>query len=206
MRIAITNLPCLERFRNPQAIQSGPWFAATSVCEGTVLAGSLISMFEDDAWSAKRLGLGIGFVFLLWLVAGRFYSFAEQIKQQDRERKQTLEMLERNRQRDLAIIQQQHERFYGQPVPTPIPAKAARPNSGKNSHSKMVPSAVVNRLRRVNAFGLLAKPERRLHCMENQGDWDYICLFHPDPISNANWAQFGVLEGCSLSVQVADYP
>ncbi len=151
-------------------------------------------MTLDDVASAKRLALGMVLVYLLWLLAGRMYSFAEQVMRQDREQKQTLEMLERNRQRELAIIQQQHETYYGQRAPTRLPVDPTmRPNSTKNSHPKMPASAVVNRLRRANAFGLLAKPERRLQCMDNHGDWDYTCLFHPDPITNANWAQFGVM-------------
>lgn len=149
-------------------------------------------MTLDDVASAKRLVLGTVLIFVLWLVAGRLYSFAEQVKRQDREQQQTLEMLERNRQRELAIIQRQHENFYGQPVPAPIPVKAAPPDGSKHTYPKMPASAVVKRLRRVNAFKLVANPERRLHCMDNHGEWDYICLFHPDPITNANWVQFGV--------------
>ena len=161
-------------------------------------------MTFDDIASAKRLVLGALLVFLLWLAAGRLYSFAEQVKRQDREQKQTLDMLERSRQRELAIIQQQRESIYGQRAATRLPVDTTRPNSSKTSHPKMPPSAVVNHLRRANAFKLVANPERRLHCMDNQGDWDYICLFHPDPISNANWAQFGVMVDNAHIIEVSE--
>ena len=161
--------------------------------KGTALASSALSMTGEDVLSARRLAVGAALIYLMWLVAGRAISFAEQVKRQDREHKQTLEMLEKNRQRDLAIIQQQHERIYGQLAQKPIATKATTPNASKNSRQKMPAPAVVKRLRQVNAFGLVASRERLLHCVDNHGDWDYTCVFHADPLNSTNWVQFGVI-------------
>src|SRR5262245_9944206 len=100
-------------------------------------------MTLDDVASARRIALGGLLIFMLWLVAGRVYSFAEQIKRQDREQKQTLEMLERNNQRELALIQQQHDSIYGQRAPTRLPVDATQPNANKSSYPKMPAAAVV---------------------------------------------------------------
>jgi hypothetical protein len=51
----------------------------------------------------------------------------------------------------------------------------------------------MNRLRQVNAFGLVANLERRLHCTDKRGVLDNTCLLHPDPITTTTWVQFGVL-------------
>ena len=158
--------------------------------QGTTLASSVLSMTGDDIASARRLAVGGLLVFMLWLLAGRLYSFAEQVKRQDREQKQTLELLERNRQRELAIMQQQRESLY---PPAPIFTKAGPPKTNKTAHQKMPAAAVVNRLRQINAFGLVANPERRLHCIDSQSDWDYTCLFQRDAVAGAPWLQFGVI-------------
>jgi hypothetical protein len=168
---------------------------------------SVVIMALNGVASARKLVLYTGFAFLMWLVAGRFYSFAEQVNRQTREHKQTLEMLERNRQRELAVIQQHHERFYGQPLPTAIPAQAARTNVSKPAHPRMPASALVKRLRQVNAFGLVARRERLLHCTDNHGDWDYTCVFHGDPINSTNWVEFGVLVDNAHIIEMSEaYP
>lgn len=141
-------------------------------------------MTGDDIASARKLAAGGLLIFVLWLLAGRMYSFAEQVKRQDRQQKQTLEMFEQVNQRELANIQQH-----------------------RNSHPKMPASAVVNRLRQVNAFGLVANPERRLHCTDNQGDWDYVCLFQRDPVASAPWFEFGVIVDNAHIIQTSPiYP
>ena len=164
-------------------------------------------MTLDDVASAKRLALGALLVYMLWLVAGRAYSFAEQVKRQDQEQKQTLLMLERTRQREAEILQQQKENLDRQRMQPPVPTKAGRPNGGNNSHQKMPASAVVKRLRQVNAFGLVASRERLLYCTDNPGAWDYTCVFHGDPINSTNWVQFGVLVDNAHIIEMSDtYP
>jgi len=175
--------------------------------KGTALASSALSMIGEDVRSARRLALGALLVYLLWLVAGRAISFAEQVKRQDREQKQTLEMLEQNRQRELAMIQQQHESIYRQPAQKPRATKATPPNDSKNSGQKMPAPVVVKRLRQVNAFGLVASRERLLHCVDNHVDWDYTCVFHADPINSSNWVQFGVLVDNAHMIEMSEaYP
>jgi hypothetical protein len=137
--------------------------------------------------------LGALLLYVLWLLAGAAYSFAEQVKRQNQEQKQTLQMLEQNSQRQVTILQQQKENLDRQRLQPSVPIKAGRPNGGKNPHQKMPASAVVKRLRRVNAFGLVASRERLLHCTDSPGAWDYTCVFHGDPINSTNWVQFGVL-------------
>jgi hypothetical protein len=164
-------------------------------------------MTLDDVASAKRLALGALLVYMLWLVAGRAYSFAEQVKRQDHEQKQTLQMLERTRQRETAILQQQLESLARPHMPPPVPTTAGRPNGGKNSHQKMPASAVVKRLQQVNAFGLVASGERLLHCIDYPGAWDYTCVFLGDPINSTNWVQFGVLVDHAHIIEMSDrYP
>ena len=168
---------------------------------------TFVAMTLDDVASAKRLALGALLLYVLWLVAGRAYSFAEQVKRQDQEQKQTLLTLERTRQREAAILQQQKENLDRQRMQPPAPTKAERPYSGKNSHQKMPASAVVKRLRQVNAFGLVANRERLLHCTDNSGAWDYTCVFHDDPINGTNWVQFGVLVDNAHIIEMSDrYP
>ena len=165
------------------------------------------AMTLDDVASAKRLALGAVLLYMLWLLAGRAYSFAEQVKRQDHEQKQTSQMLERTRQREAAILQQQKENLDRQPVQPQFPTKGGRPNGGKNSHQKMAASAVVSRLRQVNAFGLVASRERLLHCIDYPGAWDYTCVFHGDPINSTNWVQFGVLVDNAHIIEMSDrYP
>jgi hypothetical protein len=164
-------------------------------------------MTGEDIQSARRLILGAVLVYLLWLLAGQVISFAEQVKRQDREQKQTLEMLERNRQRELAIIQQQHESIYRQAAQTAMTTQATPPDGSRHSGQKMPAPAVVKRLRQVNAFGLVASRERLLHCTDNHGGWDYTCVFHGDPISSSNWVQFGVLVDKAHIIEMSEtYP
>ena len=161
----------------------------------------------DGVSSARRLVLGPLLVYMLWLLAGRAYSFAEQVKRQDQEQKQTLQMLERTRQREAVILQQQKENLDRQRMQPPVPTKAGRPSGGKNSYQKMPAFAVVKRLRQVNAFGLVASRERLLHCTDNPGAWDYTCVFHGDPINSTNWVQFGVLVDNAHIIEMSEgYP
>jgi hypothetical protein len=164
-------------------------------------------MSLDDVASAKRLVLGALLLYMLWLVAGRAYSFAEQVKRQDQEQKQTLQMLERTRQREAVVLQQQKENLDRQRMQPIVPTQAERPNGGKNSPQKMPASAVVKRLRQVNAFGVVASHQRLLHCTDNAGAWDYTCVFHGDPINSTNWVQFGVLVDNAHIIEMSDtYP
>jgi hypothetical protein len=150
-------------------------------------------MTLEDVASAKKFALGAVLVYVLWLVAQSAFSFAGQLNQQRQEQQQTLEMLERTRQREAAILRQHNENLARQRLQAATSPKAARPTANKPSHRKMPVSAVVKRLRQVNAFGLVASPERLLHCRDSHGAWDYTCVFHGDPIKSATWVQFGVL-------------
>ena len=161
-------------------------------------------MTLDDVQSAKRLALGAVLLYLLWLLAGSVFSFGAQLKRQRDEQQQTLQMLERSRQREVAIVQQQKENLNRQRMQPPVPIKAAQPNG---SRKKMPAPAVVKRLRQVNAFGLVASPERLLHCTDAAGEWDYTCVFHGDPIKSTNWVQFGVLVDNAHIIEVSErYP
>ena len=151
--------------------------------------------------------MGAVLLYVLWLLAGRAYSFAEQVKRQDQEQKQALQMMERTWQREAAIVQQQRAILDRQRTLPPVPTKATRPNGGKDSSQKMPASAVATRLRRVNAFGLVATRQRLLHCTDNPGAWDYTCVFHGDPITSTNWVQFGVLVDNAHIIEMSDlYP
>jgi hypothetical protein len=161
----------------------------------------------DDASSVKRLVLGALLVYVLCLLAGRAYSFGEQVKRQDQEQKQTLEALERSRQVEAEIQQRQKANLDRQRMQPPVPTKSWQSTGVRDSYQKMPASAVVTRLRHVNAFGLVGRPERLLHCTDNPGDWDYTCVFHGDPMNSTNWVQFGVLVDKAHIIELSDtYP
>jgi len=148
-------------------------------------------MTLEDVRSAKRLALGGVLLYVLWMLGNSAFAFAHQLQRQREEQQQTLQMLERSRQREAEILRQNNENLARQRVQAVGTARTAPQN--KPSGHKMAASAVVNRLRHVNAFGLVASRERLLHCSENHGAWDYTCVFHGDPIKSATWLQFGVL-------------
>lgn len=151
-------------------------------------------MTLEDVASAKRLALGAVLLYVLWALANSVFSFAGMLAQQRQEQQEMMRTLERSRERETTLLPENRETFARQRVET---AKLHRPEprttTRQPARQKLTASVLVNRLRQVNAFGLVANPERRLHCIANRGDWDYTCLFHPDPITNATWVQFGVL-------------
>jgi hypothetical protein len=164
-------------------------------------------MTLDDFLSAKRLALSAVLIYVLWLVAQSAFSFAGQLKRQRQEQQQTLEMLERSREREAAILRQINENIARQRLHTATSPNAARTSANKPSHQKMPASAVVKRLRQVNAFGIVANRDRLLHCSDNHGAWDYTCVFHGDPIKSATWVQFGVLVDHAHIIEVSErYP
>lgn len=143
-------------------------------------------MTREDVASAKRIALGGVLLFLLWSLANTVFSFSDLLTRQHQEQQDTKRFLERSRERETRLLRQNIETAKSY-------AAAPRTATRQPSRQKLTASALVNRLRQANAFGLVGNPERGLHCSENRGDWDYTCLFHPDPITNATWVQFGVL-------------
>ena len=149
-------------------------------------------MTLEDVASAKRLALGAVLLYVLWLLANSVFSFGAMVTRQHQEQ-DTLRTLERSEKRQIALLRQNRENLARQRPQTATPHAEPRTTGSQTARRKLTASALVSRLRKVNAFGLVAQPERRLHCSDSRGDWDYTCLFHPDPITNANWVQFGVL-------------
>lgn len=139
-------------------------------------------MALEDVASAKRLVLGAVLLYVLWLLANNLFWFGETLRRQHQEQ----QALERNAQQQRALLLQNIESIKSHSGQSWMAA-------GHLGRQKLSASALVTRLRQVNAFGLVASPARRLHCSENRGDWDYTCLFHPDPITNDRWVQFAVL-------------
>jgi hypothetical protein len=163
----------------------------------------LVLTLEDVRW-ARKLVLTPLLVYMLWLVATSAFSFAGQLKRQHEQQQQTLQMLEQNQQRQIAILNEQRQiAILNQQ--TAEATKRTRPD--KLSHQKMTAAAVVKRLRQVNAFGLVARRERLLHCSDNHGAWDYTCVFHADPIGSTTWVQFGVLVDNAHIIEMSEtYP
>jgi hypothetical protein len=162
-------------------------------------------MTLEDVASAKKLVLSAMLVYVLWLLANSMFSFAYQLKRQHEEQQQTLQMLERDGQREAALLRQNSENLARQRLQTATPPQAMRLN--KPPRRKMPVSAVVKRLRQVNAFGVVASRERLLHCSDNPGAWDYTCVFHGDPIKSATWVQFGVLVDNAHIIEMSEtYP
>jgi hypothetical protein len=168
----------------------------------------------EDVRSARKLVLTPLLVYVLWLVATSAFSLAGQLKRQHEQQQQTLQMLEQyqqrqiailNEQRQIAILNQHNQNLATQRVQTAEATKRTRPD--RPSQQKMPASAVVKRLRQVNAFGLVARRERLLHCSDNHGAWDYTCVFHADPIGSTTWVQFGVLVDNAHIIEMSEtYP
>jgi hypothetical protein len=161
-------------------------------------------MTLEDIASAKRLALGAVLLYVLWLLANSAFSFAYQLKRQHEQQQATLRTLERDNERQTAMLREGLER---QRADLAKPRTVTRTSTKKSTRQKLTAAALVNRLRQVNAFGLVANPERRLHCTESRGGWDYTCRFHPDPITTTTWTQFGVLVDSAHVIEMSKlYP
>jgi len=139
-------------------------------------------------------------IFVLWSLANAVFSFAGQLTRQHREQQETMRLVEQRGKEQAALLRQDVE-------PVKFHRAGPRTATKQPARRKLTASALVSRLREVNAFGLVANPQRRLHCSENRGDWDYACLFHPDPITNATWVRFGVLVDDAHVIEMSEmYP
>ena len=158
-----------------------------------------------DLAFAKKLVLAPMLAYVLWLLATSLFQFGVQLKEQHEQQQRALQRLEQSSQREAEILRENSENLARQRLPTAALATAAREK--RASGPKMPASAVVKRLRRVNAFGVVATPERLLHCTDNTGAWDYTCVFHGDPIKSATWVQFGVLVDNAHIIEMSEtYP
>jgi hypothetical protein len=160
----------------------------------------VVIMTLEDVASAKRIALGAVLLFVLWSLANAVFSFAAMLTRQHQEQQDTMRLIERNGKHQAALLRQNVET-------AKLHRAEPRTTARQPARQKLTASALVNRLRQVNAFGLVANPARRLHCSENRGDWDYTCLFHPDPITNATWVQFGALVDDAHVIEMSEmYP
>jgi hypothetical protein len=161
-------------------------------------------IFEDVA-SAKRVLLSALLVYVLWLLGHSAFAFAFQLKRQHDQHQQIMETLEHDGQREIAMLRENNENLarQRQQVATQLQTTPAT----KSARPKMPAAAVVKRLRQVNAFGVLARRERLLHCTDNRGAWDYLCVFHGDPMNGTSWVQFGVLVDKAHIIEMSEtYP
>jgi hypothetical protein len=168
---------------------------------GMFLASSgFVIMTPEDVASAKRLALGAVLLYVLWSLANAVFSFGGMLSRQHQEQQDTMRLMERRGKQQATLLRQDVETAKRQTA-------GPRTTTRQPARQKLAASALLNRLRQVNAFGLVANPERRLHCSDNRGDWDYTCLFHPDPITNATWVQFGVLVDDKHVIEMSEmYP
>jgi hypothetical protein len=167
------------------------------------LAFSTALMTPERIGSAKRVALGAVLVCVLWALAGRVYWFGEILSRQHQEQQELLRALERNREEQARLLRQNSETLARQRLEPKLHTREQRTMTKQRAAQTLTASALVGRLRQVNAFGLVANPERRLHCSENRGDWDYTCWFHPDPITKITWVQFGVLVDDAHVIEVS---
>lgn len=171
------------------------------------LAFSTALMTPERVASAKRVALGGVLLLVLWALAVRVYSFGAMLSRQHQEQQQLLRTLERSREEQARLLRQNSETLARQRLEPKRHTGDQRTMTKPRGAQKLTASALVRRLRHVNAFGLLANPERRLHCSENRGDWDYTCWFHPDPIKKITWVQFGVLVDDAHVIEISGmYP
>jgi hypothetical protein len=167
------------------------------------LAFSTALMTPERVASAKRVVLGIVLLYVLWALAGNVYSFGAMLARQHQGQQEVLRTLERNREQQARLLRQNSETLAPQPLDPKLHPAEQRTMTRQPAAQKLTASALVGRLRQVNAFGLVASPERRLHCSENRGDWDYTCWFHPDPVRRTTWVQFGVLVDDAHVIEVS---
>ena len=171
------------------------------------LAFSPALMTPGRVASARRVALGGVLLFVLLALAGRVYSFSVILSRQHQEQQELLRTLERSREQQERLLRQNSETLAQQRLEPSLHAGERRTTTKQGAAQKLTASALVGRLRQVNAFGLVANPERRLHCSENRGDWDYTCWFHPDPITKTTWVQFGVLVDDAHVIEISGmYP
>ena len=171
------------------------------------LALFTVLMTPERVASARRVALGIVLVYLLLALAGRLYSFGGMLMRQHREQQEFLRTLELSSEREARLLRQNSEARARQRLEPKLHTGEQRTMTRQRAGQKLTTAALVGRLRQVNAFGLVANPERRLHCSENRGDWDYTCWFHPDPIKQTTWVQFGVLVDDARIIEVSGrYP
>ena len=159
---------------------------------------------EGAARAGWRLALTVMLIYVLWALAGRVFWFGGLLNQQHRDQQEFVRTLEQRNEQEARLLRQKIEaRQQLEPSLHTGEQRTTRQRAGQ----KLTTSALVGRLRQVNAFGLVANPQRRLHCSENRGDWDYTCWFHPDPIKPTTWVQFGVLVDDARVVEVSGmYP
>ena len=151
-------------------------------------------MTPERVASARRVALSIVLGYVLWALAGKVYSFGTMLTRHHREQQEFLRTLdERSREQQASLSRQASETLARQRLEQKLHTGDQRTMTKHRAAQKLPASVLVGRLRQANAFGLVANPERRLHCSENRGEWDYTCWFHPDPIKKITWVQFGVL-------------
>ena len=157
------------------------------------LAVSTALMTPERFASAKRVALGGVLLYVSWALAGNVSFFAAMQTRQHREHQELLRTMELRREREATILRQKSEFLARQRLEPKLHTGEQRTKTKQRAAQKLTASALVGRLRQVNAFGVVANPECGLHCIENRGDWDYTCLFHPVPTKKTTWVQFGVL-------------
>ncbi len=168
------------------------------------LASSSDLMTPERVASAKRVALSIVLVYVLWALAGNVYSFGAMLARQHREQQELLRTLdERSKMQQASLVRQASETLARQRLEPRLHTGDQRTMTKHRAAQKLTASVLVGRLRQANAFGLVASPERRLHCSENRGEWDYTCWFHPDPVTRTTWVQFGVLVDDAHIIEVS---
>lgn len=150
------------------------------------------TLTADDFASIKRVIFGGLLLYVLWLLAGNVFGFAAMMKRQQQEQQQTIRTIQENGEQQTRILRGNTDALARQNRER---QDLARQNVARlqTSRPKLTAPVLADHLRRMNAFGLAADPQRRLSCVETRGDWDYTCRFHADPIAASSWVQFGVL-------------
>ena len=118
-------------------------------------------------------------LYVSWALAGNVSFFAAMQTRQHREHQELLRTMELRREREATILRQKSEFLARQRLEPKLHTGEQRTKTKQRAAQKLTASALVGRLRQVNAFGVVANPECGLHCIENRGDWDDTCLFIP---------------------------
>jgi hypothetical protein len=162
---------------------------------------------EGAARAGWRLALTVMLIYVLWALANQVYWFGGLLNRQHREQQEFVRTLQERSEREARLVRENSEARARQQLDPRLHTGEQRTMTRRRAGPKLTTSALVGRLRQVNAFGLVANPERRLRCSENRGDWDYTCWFHPDPIKPTTWVQFGVLVDDARVIEVSGrYP
>lgn len=165
-------------------------------------------MTSDSYIAARRWIFGGLVAFVVWELAGSLLGFGMMLNYQHHQQQEALRDLQQSADRQAKLIRENANRAGRGPTqPNVAPAAAAARPLSTSSQSKLTPTALVSRLRKLNAFDLAANPRHVLYCASGGGAWDYVCVVERQAGKPSSRAQFGALVDSERIVELSKlYP